>query len=162
MDKGNNLFYRQKKKGKDGEKIFYNFFSEFNKVIDVSENEKFQSCDIDFIVNDKYYIELKTSATIEKNKAITIELITNKKENKKGWFLSSRADVFFFLDINNLIFYACRADELRELYQQNKPFYFPFDYKTKEFQNGEEKTSVLCYIPLEDIKKLKSFKSWEC
>lgn len=41
MDKGNNLFYRQKKKGKDGEKIFYNFFSEFNKVIDVSENEKF-------------------------------------------------------------------------------------------------------------------------
>lgn len=160
MYQENYLFDRQKTIGKKGEGIFYKFFSSFNKVIDVSENAKFQPYDIDFIVNDKYYVELKTSTTIQKNQAITIELITNKDANKKGWFLSSRADVFFFLDIKNMIFYACRADELRELY--NKNAYLSFEYKSKEYENGTEKISVLCYIPLQDIKKLKSFKCWEC
>lgn len=75
-----------------------------------------------------FTVELKTSYSLARNNCITIELISNREKNKNGWFNMSKAEVFCFYDINNNIFYACLADELRELYFKYKNL-----YKTKLF-----------------------------
>lgn len=152
------LFDKQKVIGKAGERIFKDFFNG-QKIQDVSEDKETQvNDDYDFIMNG-LKIELKSSNTIADYDSITIEVYTDYDKRKIGWLYKSSADVFCFLDLKNLIIYACKAEELRQFYEDTKGKYKYKIYKAREYENSIEKSSLLCFIPLMDLQQ--NIQSWQ-
>lgn len=153
------LFEKQKSVGEIGEKEFLQYFDS-NLIKDVRDIEEYQNKDIDFIVNG-FTVELKSSKNISNYNSITIELISNKEKNKKGWFITSQAEIFCFFDLENKIIYGCKSEDLRKWYRENIDDIKTLEYKSREYKTAKEKISLLAFIPLDRMEReIKSFRKW--
>ena len=86
-------FKKQNIEGKKGEEDFVKYCKNHNiDIVDVSDDEQYQKIDVDFILNNKFYTELKTDNLIHKTNNFPIELIHHRKTgNKQGWFYYCQA-----------------------------------------------------------------------
>ena len=89
----NNSFEKQVKIGTKGEKAFEDYCKNHNiDYVDVTKDEKYQKIDVDFILNNSYYAEVKTDNLIHKTNNFPIELIHHRKTgDKEGWYYYCKA-----------------------------------------------------------------------
>ena len=88
-------------------------------------------------------------------------MISNIEKNKKGWFITSQAEIFCFFDLENKIIYACKSEDLRKWYRENIDDIKTLEYKSREFKTAKEKLSLLAFIPLDRMEReIKSFRKW--
>ena len=142
-----NEFLRDKSKGKIGEQLVYDYYTNIGcNVEDVSEDKEYQWQDIDFLIDGIGY-EVKTQNCVQENK-ICIELTANLERNYNGWFYTTSAQYLVFVDRINRILYKIRTEDLREYYYKNKE-----NIITRN-QANTYKTSVISFIPIEEIKAI--------
>jgi len=78
--------------GRSGEIDFIRYCQQRSlRVVDVTQDKKYQKIDVDFIVNG-YYVELKTDNLIYKTGNFPIELIHHRKTgDRQGWYYYTEA-----------------------------------------------------------------------
>ena len=142
-----NEFTRAKSKGKIGERLVAEYYRGLGySVIDVSENKQYQRNDIDFFI-DGISIEVKTQNCLKENN-ICLELISNVERGYQGWFHTTAAQDLIFVDDLNKILYKIGTENLREYYYKNK------SAVQERVQYNMHKTSIICFIPLVDLKDI--------
>ena len=142
-----NEFLRDKVKGKCGEQIVFDYYCGLGcNIIDVSEDKEYQQQDIDFLIDGIGY-EVKTQTCVQESK-ICIELTANVERNYNGWFYTTAAQYLVFVDKVNGILYKIRTEDLREYYYKNKQTI------TTRQQHNAYKTSVIAFIPIEDLEEI--------
>lgn len=111
-------FIQDKKRGKLGESVVKAYFlQEGYEVEDTSEDELFQTEDVDLLVADSIKYEVKTDYMFSRTGNFALEdSYTNFYGKVKSWLWTSKADRFAFVDAHNTEeFYCIDASTLREL-----------------------------------------------
>lgn len=140
--------------GGNGESIFLDDFVNFLKIPckDVRNDILYRDMGIDFIINNNYRIDIKTTNLV--NKIALLE----KKENIKtgevshGWFYTSNADAFFFIEIKTRKIYIINRTEDFYNYYNNK---IKPSVKIKESLNG----NMVNYYRIVNISMIQGFYS---
>lgn len=93
------------------------------KYEDVSENSSYYKDDIDVIILGKdknIMIEIKVDDIIWKTENFFLETVSNKAKDTEWCFLSSKADIWFYIDTKKQIFYAFPLDKTRNWFIEIK------------------------------------------
>ena len=85
-------------------------------VFDISDDPKWWSSDVDLIIWDhegnEHYFEIKADWSLHKTGNAVLEMTS--KTGEPGWFVTSRASHFVFVDMFNKNGYVARADDLKQ------------------------------------------------
>lgn len=153
------LFDTMNQIGKIGETAVYNYYNSRGiDIIDVSHNPFYQAKDIDFIINGQS-VEVKTGTKIKDYQQICLELVSNSDKDffRKGFLFTTEAEVIIFYSPQEQKMYQIIVSELRKYYNDNKD-----NIETRVVYNNEFgsviKESVLAFIPLKDLQKLKGYR----
>ena len=118
-----NNWHMQKSKGDTGQLLVKQYLqTRGHKVKDLSNNPEYWAKDIDFLVDDTFYMQLKTDYRCGKtgNLFLQHELEYFLGDTKEGWFHTSGANYLLYLDIRNGILYLYRLEKLREYVRTHK------------------------------------------
>ena len=96
-----------------------------NKVIeDVTDIPSYWSKDIDLInYSDNISIEVKWDAVMKSSQNLFIELCSDVESNKQGWFNFCLADLLYYGDAVQKIFYIFKFEELKAHIEAHKDEY---------------------------------------
>lgn len=112
-----NDFYKDLQRGRQAEVMVANAFRSMGyDVMDMTKNIKFWHDDIDLLIFDRdgtqHQFEVKGDWTIGRTDNVVLELTS--KVGGDGWFITSKASHFAFVDMQNSVAYIARAGELRQ------------------------------------------------
>ena len=85
-------------------------------VEDVTQNPAYYRLDIDLIATrdgEQHTIEVKWDRRMSQTGNMFIETTSSIEEGKEGWFMFCKADLLYYGDSVNRIFYIIRMDDLR-------------------------------------------------
>ena len=111
--------------GKRGEKIFSDFMSRIGiKFTDVSEDENYQSDDVDFLVSSKKLgrdvgVEVKNDRWIHRTGNVFFETVSNVDFDTQGCFSKSKADFMAIVSEDEHSIYFIKMVPLREFVEKN-------------------------------------------
>lgn len=123
------------------------------KVTDVSNNPNYWKKDIDLIIEDKLGVEVKWDQLIASTGNMFIETVSDTEKNKDGWFIFCKADLLFYGDAANKLYYVFRFSELKQWIEEHKEVYKVAtapDYG----KDGVKKYSKGYLVPVESVKHL--------
>ena len=133
--------------------LAYNDF----QVIDRTEDNNYWIRDIDFTAikdNRTFEIEVKYDTRISKSNNLYLELIPDIQKNKLGWAQYTEADIIFYGDANNLIFYVFAVDDMRRFLNEHKEKYETRIATDYNYHDGSiYKQSVGAVVPLPIFKQ---------
>lgn len=119
------------------------------KVEDVSGNDDYRWKDIDFILHypsgKKVTVEVKTD-TNDWSPNFAMEVVANQEKGRKGWFVTSEADVLAYLFVNGLKgggnnLFIMNLNEARNVVSQHECREVPA--KTESQIRGEGKKTTI-------------------
>ena len=145
-------FKTQLNKGKSGEKILDNKFSDRFIIKEASlDEEKKKGYDRIFISKNNsetvLLIEYKTDYLAHKTGNAFIETISMDSYNRKGWAYTSQADYLFYFVVKDLLLYIIRMNKVKELVSE-----WIKEYPVrKSVNNGYNTHGVL--VPLCEFEK---------
>ena len=136
-----------------GEKELKRYFRELGiKYEDVTNNCKYWGKDIDFIT-PAATIEVKWDSKLSATGNIFIETVSNTEKDKPGWFNICEADLIYYGDAVNKLFYIFKREQLAQYIEENKD-----NLKVKtapDYYRGRVvKHSKGYVIPVKDLEQL--------
>ena len=146
----NNKFKKDLYTGELGEKRAYEYltnldFTQF--VLDVRNDEFFQTLDVDFVHCDKEgdfrNIEVKTDTMAHRTGNLVYEHTSNKYYNTIGCFEKTRADIMFYYLTETDEMYTLTMYELRKYVRENSKY-------LREVNMGDNALGFL--IKIDDLK----------
>ena len=106
-----------------GEELAYEYLIKQGYTVeDVSQNPAYYGVDIDLIAtkdDEEHTIEVKWDRRMSQTGNMFIETTSSIEEGKEGWFMFCRAELLYYGDSVNRIFYIIRMDDLREYLENN-------------------------------------------
>lgn len=118
------IWNKQKSKGDFGEYLVKQYLlRKGHKVQDLSNNPDYWEVDIDFLVDEQFYCEVKSDYVTGRTGNLFLEYQILYKNGKKadGYFNKSKAEYLFYLDMKNKILHCYNFAELREYVEKTKP-----------------------------------------
>lgn len=151
-------FSKEASKGRKGEAVAASFLSSIGyQVENVSNNPDYFKADIDLIATkgeEVMKVEVKSDYRISETGNVCVEIWNDKNRNSKGWLFYTQATHIFFVDVRKGVIHAVRAQELKQLYEQNNFHH----YDRSQLEDGEyPKLAQLCLIPVADLEQLEHY-----
>ena len=105
-------------RGKQGEQLVANTLSRRGwQITDLRNSAEYQKKDIDFIVSKdtiETTIEIKHDARINKTGNMYIEIESNDRTSRKGWFYYCEAEYLFYIDAVVAAAHIFKMEDLRQ------------------------------------------------
>lgn len=138
-----------------GEQYAFNYLVENGySVQDVTNNPEYFYQDIDLIATDEsgtHSIEVKWDKRISQTGNMFIETSSNVEEQQDGWFKFCKADLIFYGDSKNMIFYVFSLNDLKEYIDT---------YKTEQRSATDYRSNgSIRKLSLGEIVPIKDFSS---
>lgn len=142
MAKGN--FKTDLIRGKVGEDEFIKLAGKAGWIVqDTSNDPKYWKQDVDFIITDKEgidrKIEIKWDYRIHQTNNFFIETVSSVRINSDGWIKKTKAEMIFYGDAKNRIFYCFNPIDMLEYCDKHKP-------RVVEWYNKETGTVVRGFL----------------
>lgn len=126
-------------------------------VKDVEDSKYFQSIDVDLVVDDCKYVEVKYDTRMRQTGNLFIENISCCEVMSKGWFQKTRADQIYYIEAKKNEYDVCHIfnmDELRDYVQNEKPI----AKRIYDYQDRKWKEAYL--VSIDKVKKFPSYDSF--
>lgn len=142
-------------KGIIGEIKAYNYLtSQGYDIVDVRQNEDYWKVDTDYIAKKngiQTNIEIKWDYRIAETHNMFIERLTDIDNNKDGWFRQCTAQIIYYGDAINNLFYIFSLDDLKDYIENN----FVDQRRSADYNRAGQvkKVSQGYIVPIEDFRK---------
>lgn len=125
------------------------------QIEDVSANPTYWAQDVDMLArkDDKELkIEVKWDQMVSRYGNIFLETFSNLEKGESGWFIYSQADILWYGDSVNKLFYLYKLEDLRQYLDTREPLYIK--KHTKQCHKDKNKTSEGLCIPVNELAHL--------
>lgn len=123
-------------------------------VVDTQNNKRYQEKDIDIILDDIIFIEVKFDTKMYNTGNLYCENVSCVEVGSKGWLWKSEADLIYYCEYkpNDLcVCHIFKLDELRNYVNENHPRLI------KHWDYSDRKTKSAYLVHIDKVKKFESY-----